>query len=189
MIKNCDGKRALKGFTLVELLVVIAIISVLMGLVFPALMGSRKKANQAACQSNLRQLHTSSMLYEQEERLFPFAGDGSPAYEHMMLLVTERFVEEPKLFICPASMSDREAKLDDDDNFELDETSCSYAWTNKPRSSSSRSRQRLSGDKTFGDSQHERGLNVVYVGGNVEFVKIESEDDSWDEITKGQLTK
>jgi prepilin-type N-terminal cleavage/methylation domain-containing protein len=190
MGSNTRIGRASRGFTLIELLVVIAIISVLMGLVFPALMKSKAKADRAACQSNLRQIHTSSMLYEQDHRLFPFLTEDAAAFEHLQLLVDSGVVEQPKLFTCPAGRMDKPAKFDEDEEtFYLTERSCSYAWTNKPRNSTSRAMKRLSADKQMGDMQHEGGINVVYVGGNVEWVAAENDDDTWESLTREQLTK
>ncbi|MBV9852135.1 MAG: prepilin-type N-terminal cleavage/methylation domain-containing protein [Armatimonadetes bacterium] len=54
------------GFTLVELLVVIAIMAVLAGILFPVFIGIRKKAWQAACASNLRQIGGALQMYEQD---------------------------------------------------------------------------------------------------------------------------
>jgi prepilin-type N-terminal cleavage/methylation domain-containing protein/prepilin-type processing-associated H-X9-DG protein len=69
----------LPGFTLIELLVVIAVISLLMGILLPALSQVRQQARRAACGSNLRQVGVAIHLYaETFDDTIPFGPEGRP---------------------------------------------------------------------------------------------------------------
>ncbi len=55
-----------RGFTLIELLVVIAIIAILAAILFPVFAQAREKARQTTCASNIKQLLTAAMMYNQD---------------------------------------------------------------------------------------------------------------------------
>ncbi len=67
-----------RGFTLIELLVVIAIIAILAALLLPALSRAKRKAKDAGCLSNLKQLGLAENLYltDNNGNMFPYPGGG-----------------------------------------------------------------------------------------------------------------
>ncbi|MHC4147942.1 MAG: type II secretion system protein [Planctomycetota bacterium] len=65
------------GFTLIELIVVISIIILLVAVLIPALRRSRQQAKSVLCSSNIKQLLTGLMMYENENQTLPYAFDNT----------------------------------------------------------------------------------------------------------------
>ena len=62
------------GVTLVETLVVLAIITILLGLLFPAVQIARERAREAVCKNNVYQINLAVVNFEEVHKKLPRAG-------------------------------------------------------------------------------------------------------------------
>jgi len=113
-----DGSAA--GSTIMEILIVLAIIAILSAVLFPALVVARRRAAQATCLSNLRELGAGMGLYrENNDGRLPWArvlngGAGNPAgnwagcYDVHGKCAPEkgqlyRYIRNRGVYLCPSS--------------------------------------------------------------------------------------
>ncbi len=94
-----------RGFTLIELLVVIAIIAILAAILFPVFARAREKANQASCQSNLKQIGLAAAMYAQDyDQSMPQGcgsryGNTATSCQHVVL---NPYIKNTQIWICPS---------------------------------------------------------------------------------------
>jgi prepilin-type N-terminal cleavage/methylation domain-containing protein/prepilin-type processing-associated H-X9-DG protein len=68
---SCRFPAPSAGFTLVEMLVVVGVVSVLVGLLMPAVHKARRSAEQVACLANIRQVTFGFFAYSLDNKVIP----------------------------------------------------------------------------------------------------------------------
>lgn len=90
-----------RGFTLVEMLTVVAVVGILIGMLFPILAESRRRARMEECKSQMGQIHKAMQMWKDDKgRYSELKLPGRLNY-----LYFEKYVPDRRIFVCPSDRS------------------------------------------------------------------------------------
>lgn len=172
----------MRGRTLVEIVVVLAVVTILGMMLWTGWAAHAAPGSERAeCANRLRSIALAAQMYADDKKFFPWCepvvgGDPSTISEPaearacLALLYKCNYVDETKVYICPASHDAPADPIDDLNSrkgaFVLAQNECSYTWRNRITRFNDDSKTPLSADFT---ATHEGGRNVAFTSGQVVF--------------------
>lgn len=95
-MSNTHARCPAGGFTLIELAVVILVIGLLIGLLLPAVQGSREAARMATCRMNLKQVALGMNAYAGSVGGLPLVSNGKNGFSSISMMLP--YIEQRQLF-------------------------------------------------------------------------------------------
>jgi len=142
------------------LLCIVPILSILAGLLLPALARAREEGRRAVCREHLSQIGKAIHAYAANEGTFPSTGIPGDSAGSLALLIPN-YLPSARVFRCPSS-----AMAETGGMAGLTENTCSYEYDNTVGPDSAPDRMMV-WDK---EGNHAGGRNVLFLDGHVSFV-------------------
>jgi len=197
-VQQRNNKVQQTGFTLIELLVVIAIIAILASFLLPTLSSARERARRTTCMNNLKQFSLAYEMYA-EDYYEKFPADAKNGLyrdidDDDIFAIYPDYIKTAEIFWCPSSINrgvkpptgditDNSITNPKQSGYE-NKWNASYAFVFGLTTSNNCSKPVpvISDKGIYSDAvthgNHKDGINVLYLEGNVIWVKVNELYDS-----------